>query len=54
EIPEKTVFLTKPHMYGHNSSSTNVAFDPDIHKHESTIYFEPLSGTPIRAHLRIQ
>ncbi|CAF4731985.1 unnamed protein product [Rotaria sp. Silwood1] len=54
QIPKKTVFLTKPHMYGHNSSSTNVAFDPDIHKHESTIYFEPLSGTPIRAHLRIQ
>jgi hypothetical protein len=41
-------------MYGHNSSSVNVAFTPDADKHESTIYFEPLSGTPIRAQLRIQ
>jgi hypothetical protein len=41
-------------MYGHNSSATNVAFKPDFDKHESTIYFEPLSGTPIRAQLRIQ
>jgi hypothetical protein len=41
-------------MYGHNSSSTNVAFKPDMDKHESTIYFEPLSGTPIKAQLRIQ
>ncbi|CAF0881508.1 unnamed protein product [Rotaria sordida] len=54
ELPAETVFLTKPHMYGHNSSSTNVAFKPDFHKHESTIYFEPLTGTPIKAQLRIQ
>ncbi|CAF0885908.1 unnamed protein product [Adineta steineri] len=54
EIPEETVFLTKPHMYGHNSSSTNVAFTPDFDKHESTIYFEPISGTPLKAQLRIQ
>jgi hypothetical protein len=54
EIPEETVFLTKPHMFGHNSSSTNVHFQPDFDKHESTIYFEPISGTPIRAQLRIQ
>jgi len=54
EIPAETVFLTKPHMYGHNSSSTNVNFQPDFDKHESTIYFEPISGTPLRAQLRIQ
>lgn len=54
ELPEETVLLTKPHMYGHNSSSTNVAFTPDFDKHESTIYFEPISGTPVRAQLRIQ
>jgi hypothetical protein len=54
EIPDETVFLTKPHMYGHNSTGTNVAFTPDFDKHESTIYFEPLSGTPLRAQLRIQ
>lgn len=54
EIPEETVFLSKPHMFGHNSSSINVNFQPDFDKHESTIYFEPISGTPIRAQLRIQ
>jgi len=54
ELPEETLFLTKPHMYGHNSSYTNVAFKPDADKHESTIYFEPLTGTPIKAQLRIQ
>jgi hypothetical protein len=54
EIPDETVFLTKPHMYGHNSSSLNVNFQPNFDQHESTIYFEPISGTPIRAQLRIQ
>jgi hypothetical protein len=54
EIPEETLFLSKPHLYGHNSSLTNVAFTPDFDKHESTIYFEPISGTPIKAQLRIQ
>ena len=54
EIPAKTVFLTKPHMYGHNSSQTNVAFTPDFDKHESAIYFESISSSPVRAQLRIQ
>lgn len=54
EIPDETLFLTKPHMYGHNSTSTNVAFSPDADKHESTIYFEPTTGTPLKAQLRIQ
>lgn len=54
EIPDGTLFLSKPHLYGHNASSSNVAFKPNLEKHESTIYFEPLSGTPIRAQLRIQ
>ncbi|UJR09125.1 hypothetical protein I4U23_013372 [Adineta vaga] len=54
EIPTETVFLSKPHMYGHNSSLTNINFQPDFNKHESTIYFEPISGTPVRAQLRIQ
>lgn len=54
EIPDETLFLTKAHMYGHDSSATNVAFTPDFDKHESTIYFEPLTGTPLRAQLRIQ
>ena len=41
-------------MYGHNSTSSNVAFTPDFDKHESTIYFEPMTGTPVRAQMRIQ
>ncbi|CAF3481099.1 unnamed protein product [Rotaria socialis] len=54
EIPAETLYLTKPHLYGHNSSYTNVDFKPDFDKHESTIYFEPITGTPIQAQLRIQ
>lgn len=54
ELPEETIFLTKPHMYGHDSSSTNVAFTPDATRHESTIYFEPMTGTPLQAQSRIQ
>jgi hypothetical protein len=41
-------------MYGHDSKSTNVAFTPDQDKHESAVYFEPLTGTPIQAQSRIQ
>ena len=54
EIPEGTLFLSKPHLYGHNASASNVAFRPNFEQHESTIYFEPVSGTPIRAQMRIQ
>jgi hypothetical protein len=54
EIPDETLFLTKPHLYGHDSSWTNVAFESNREKHESTIYFEPISGTPIQAQMRIQ
>jgi len=54
EIPDETLFLTKPHLFGHDSTATNVAFTPDFDKHESTIYFEPITGTPLRAQLRIQ
>ena len=41
-------------MYGHSATSVNVAFSPDADKHESTIYFEPITGTPIRAQSRVQ
>ena len=54
ELPKGMIFLSKPHFYGHKSLFTNVNFKPNFHQHESTIYFEPLSGTPIRAQLRIQ
>ncbi|CAF3314631.1 unnamed protein product [Rotaria socialis] len=54
DLPPGVVVVTKPHMYGHNSSATNVAFTPDAEKHESAIYFEPTTGTPIRGRTRIQ
>lgn len=41
-------------MYGSNSSSVNVDFKPDFEKHESTIYFDTTSGSPVRAQLRLQ
>ncbi|CAF1644828.1 unnamed protein product, partial [Didymodactylos carnosus] len=54
ELPPGTLYLSKPHLYGHDSNNTNIAFMPDAKKHESTIYFEAISGTPIKAQLRIQ
>ena len=54
ELPEETIILTKPHMYGFNSSSVGINFSPDADKHESKVYIEPLTGTPILAQSRIQ
>ncbi|CAF1598573.1 unnamed protein product [Didymodactylos carnosus] len=54
-MPSGTVYLSKPHFYGHNSSQFNInGFSPEREKHESMIYFEPYSGTPVKAHHRIQ
>lgn len=41
-------------MYGHDSSYTNIEFQPDAEKHESKIYFEAVSGSPVRAQTRVQ
>ena len=57
-IPENTVFLSKPHFYGANDAfmqEMNInGFQPKRDEHEALIYFEPYSGTPLRAHHRVQ
>lgn len=57
-LPDNTVFLSKPHFYGSSNetmSEMNIdGFTPTRDKHEALIYFEPYSGTPLRAHHRIQ
>ena len=57
-LPDNTVFLSKPHFYGASEETMremNVeGFTPNRDTHEALIYFEPYSGTPIRAHHRVQ
>lgn len=57
-LPDNTVFLSKPHFYGSSNETIkemNIeGFTPTHDKHEALIYFEPYSGTPLRAHHRIQ
>jgi hypothetical protein len=57
-LPENTVFLSKPHFYGSSDETMEEmkieGFTPTRDKHEALIYFEPYSGTPVRAHHRIQ
>lgn len=57
-IPDNTVFLSKPHFYGANDAfmqDLNIkGFTPKRDEHEALIYFDPYSGTPIRAHHRVQ
>ncbi|CAF5043240.1 unnamed protein product [Rotaria sp. Silwood1] len=57
-LPEKTIFLSKAHFYG-SSDKTNKqlnieGFTPTHDQHETLMYFEPYSGTPLRAHHRLQ
>ena len=57
-LPAKTVFVSKPHFYGSNNETMNKmkiqGFTPKHDKNEALIYFEPYSGTPLRAHHRVQ
>jgi hypothetical protein len=57
-LPENTIFLSKPHFYGSSNETMqemNIeGFTPTRDQHEALIYFEPYSGTPLRAHHRIQ
>ncbi|UJR24865.1 hypothetical protein I4U23_006234 [Adineta vaga] len=57
-LPENTVFLSKPHFYGSKNETMeemNIdGFTPTRDEHEALIYFEPYSGTPLRAHHRVQ
>ncbi|CAF1066681.1 unnamed protein product [Didymodactylos carnosus] len=57
ETLKDAFYLSKPHMYTTNTSlptNWNVNFIPDKDRHESTVYFEPITGTPIKAQLRVQ
>jgi hypothetical protein len=57
-LPNNTIFLSKPHFYGSSNETIqkmNIeGFIPNSDKHDSVICFEPYSGTPFKANLRIQ
>ena len=57
-LPANTIFLSKAHFYGSKNETMeemNIdGFRPTRDEHEAFIYFEPYSGTPLRAHHRIQ
>ncbi|CAF3356228.1 unnamed protein product [Rotaria sp. Silwood1] len=57
-LPNNTIFLSKAHFYGSSNETIeqmNIqGFTPTRDKHEALIYFDPYSGTPIRAHHRLQ
>jgi hypothetical protein len=57
-LPENTIFLSKAHFYGSNEKTIeemNVeGFTPNKDKHDSFIYFEPYSGTPVKVVFRLQ
>ncbi|CAF1188748.1 unnamed protein product [Rotaria sordida] len=57
-LPDNTIFLSKAHFYGSSNETIeqmNIqGFTPTRDKHEALIYFEPYSGTPLRAHHRVQ
>jgi hypothetical protein len=57
-LPEGTIFLSKPHFYGSKNETMEAmnieGFTPTRDEHEALIYFEPYSGTPLRAHHRVQ
>jgi len=57
-IPENTIFLSKAHFYGSNIKTIkemNIeGFKSIKDKHDSVLYFEPLTGTPFKASYRMQ
>ena len=57
-LPANTVFLSKVHFYGASNETMEemklAGFTPTRDQHEALIYFEPYSGTPLRAHHRVQ
>lgn len=57
-LPDNTIFLSKAHFYGASNQTLkemNIeGLTPSRDKHEALIYFEPYSGTPMRAHHRVQ
>ncbi|CAF3522568.1 unnamed protein product [Adineta steineri] len=57
-LPDNTIFLSKPHFFGSTDEEMkelNIeGLTPTRDQHEALIYFEPYSGTPLRAHHRVQ
>ena len=57
-LEKDTIFLTKAHFYGSSNETIDEmniqGFQPSADKHDSVIYFEPYTGTPIQATYRIQ
>ncbi|CAF1351884.1 unnamed protein product [Adineta steineri] len=57
-LPDETIFLSKAHFYGSNNETIekmNIqGFKPSSDKHDSTVYFEPYTGTPLEASFRMQ
>jgi hypothetical protein len=57
-IPENTIFLSKAHFYGSSNETMkemNIeGFTSIKDKHDSVLYFEPLTGTPFKASYRMQ
>lgn len=57
-LPDDSIFLSKAHFYQaaeETISKTKVrGFNGTQEKHDSLIYFEPVSGTPIQGTYRIQ
>jgi hypothetical protein len=57
-IPPDTIFLSKAHFYGSSEETIEEmkieGFTPTSEKHDSFIYFEPLTGTPFKASYRMQ
>jgi len=57
-LPKNTIFLSKAHFYGSSNETIeemNVeGYTPTSDKHDSFVYFEPITGTPFKAVYRIQ
>lgn len=57
-LPANTVFLSKVHFYGSKTETMEKlnlkGLTPNREQHEALIYFDPYSGTPLRAHHRLQ
>lgn len=57
-LPINTIFLSKAHFHGTNEekiNQTNIqGFRPNDAEHDSSVYFDPYTGTPFEAVFRLQ
>jgi hypothetical protein len=58
ELTEKTIFFSKAHFHGAQNETIQGlkidGFNASKEKHDSFLYFEPYTGTPIKAVYRMQ